>query len=926
ETNPVPTDDSDTDEEDDPTKTVVPSFDGKTDLLKTDFFVDTNSDGKIDAGDSIRYTITVKNSGQGTAHNVVFTDSIPNYTQYVQGSAVTSKGSIAATSPILRVEIGSVAPNESETVTISFTVLVTESITMVENQGYLDSDETNPVPTDDSDTDEEDDPTKTVVPSFDGKTDLLKTDFFVDTNSDGKIDAGDSIRYTITVKNSGQGTAHNVVFTDSIPNYTQYVQGSAVTSKGTITATSPVLRVEIGSVAPNESETVTISFTVLVTESITMVENQGYLDSDETRPVPTDDPDSSPEDDSTVTKRSSFSSSDDVFKSDSFFDTDASGTITAGDTIKYQITIKNSGGAAAFHVVFRDTIPNNTSLIKNSIATTKGSVTSTAPVLTVEIDSIAAFSAETVTIRFSVLVTQAASEISNQGFVYADDLPQEPTDDPETEIPNDPTKTTAPSLYGKTDLTKDAVISDVDGNKLLSAGDIITYTIKIKNSGKGTVHQVAFQDTIPEHTTYVEGSAQTSKGAIFSTSPVLLVNIGDIAPGNKETVTISFQVKLTETVQQVSNQGFIDSDETKPIPTDDPGTDDEDDKTIIDNSKFFTDIKLLQSVHTDSFFVQNGDTINFANEGGKYSVTINLTNVGGQDASSISLKAWFPDSLSISGIQPTAFSQTNDTLTWKFAGLAADSSVDIRYKAQIPTIMPSGQNLLIHTASATCVNENPAKLANNVAVDTVYNFGKEIPSPEIQATPTILDVNDSVTVSVNIPNDKTSWDLWIYLPDGQVVKNFADDFIATNNIERDAWVEIPVKYSQTHLLTTEKQEQVIFEVHATEIRGIEKTAQAGVTFRSSNYLVLDKNVFRPDIDGTLGIKFKLSYRRLARLDIYDLAGTHITRVAEDIFGGGWNTYYWNGITESGKKVGSGVYLVTLRTDEFKGWKKVIIVR
>ncbi|OQX86682.1 hypothetical protein B6D60_05665, partial [candidate division KSB1 bacterium 4484_87] len=765
-----------------------------------------------------------------------------------------------------------------------------------------------------------------VVPSFDGKTDLLKQDFYVDTNNDGKINAGDSIRYTITIKNSGLGTAHNVVFTDSIPNYTQYVSGSAMTSKGTIVSTNPVFRVEIGSVAPNDAEIVTISFAVLVNETITMISNQGYLDSDETKPTPTDDPDSDEEDDRTKTKKSSFSGNDDVLKTDIFIDTDASGSISAGDTIKYQITIKNSGSATALQVVFTDTIPQETSLIENSVITSAGVVTATTPVLTVEIDSIAAFSAQTVTIKFSVIVTESAAEIRNQGLVSAKETPSEPTDDPETEIDDDPTRTTAPSFYGKTDFLKSAIISDVDGNKLLSTGDIITYSIHITNSGKGVAHQVVFQDTIPQHTAYVEGSAQTSKGTISSTSPVLIVNIGDIAADKKETVAISFQVKLTKSVEQISNQGFIHSDETNPVPSDDPDTDAEDDSTNSDNSKFFTDIELLQYVQTDSFFVQNSDTVNFANENEKYLVTINLSNIGAKDAGAISLKAWFPDSLTISGITPTEFSRTNDSIIWKFSGLAIDSTLKIRYEAQVPSIMSAGQNLLIHSARASCINEDTTKLSNNFVADTVYSFGKEIPSPEISATPLILDVNDSVTVSVKIPKDKISWDLWIHQADGQIIKDFADDFIAANNIERDTWVEIPVKYSQTHLLTTEKQEPVIFEVRTTEIRGIEKTAQASVTFRSSNYLVLDRNVFRPDIDGRLGIKFKLSYRRLAQLDIYDLAGTHITRVAEDIFDGGWNTYYWNGITESGRKVGSGVYLVTLRTDEFKSWKKVIIIR
>ena len=59
----------------------------------------------------------------------------------------------------------------------------------------------------------------------------------------------------------------------------------------------------------------------------------------------------------------------------------------------------------------------------------------------------------------------------------------------------------------------------------------------------------------------------------------------------------------------------------------------------------------------------------------------------------------------------------------------------------------------------------------------------------------------------------------------------------------------------------------------------------------------------------MGIKFKLSSKRIAKLDLYDVSGRHITKITEDIYQGGWNLYMWSGKTETGLKVGSGVYIV-----------------
>jgi hypothetical protein len=89
---------------------------------------------------------------------------------------------------------------------------------------------------------------------------------------------------------------------------------------------------------------------------------------------------------------------------------------------------------------------------------------------------------------------------------------------------------------------------------------------------------------------------------------------------------------------------------------------------------------------------------------------------------------------------------------------------------------------------------------------------------------------------------------------------------------------------------------------------------------------LDRNVFRPEAESPLDIRFKLSNRRAAQLDIYDIAGRHITQLTQGVYQGGWNSYSWDGITETGQGAGSGVYLVTLRSGEFNSWKKFIIVR
>lgn len=926
ETKNIPTDDPDTETPDDPTYTKLADISAESDVLKLDQFIDSNGDGNISPGDYIDYTIIIKNSSSIAALNVVFTDTIPTHSSYVENSLTTSKGTILSAFPIIVVQVGNIAPEEREIVTISFRVIITENVDQVSNQGFLGGDNIFEHPTDDPDTEDENDPTITQLPNFNGKSDVLKQDFFFDTDASSSLTPSDSITYLITVKNSGYGMAHDVVFSDSIPKHTQYISGSAKTTKGIVLTTSPILTVNIGSIAPRESEIIYINFKVIIIDSTGEVRNQGFIDSRETDPQPTDNPETLEKNDETITRRPNFRGKDDVIKAQSFSDVDNSGSITPGDIIAYTIDITNSGAKIANNVTFTDTIPDFCSFITNSATTSKGSIVSTSPIFIVNIGTIAANKSEIVTIKFSVSVTQAVNQIENQGQVSADDISPEPTDDPESTIINDETKTQAPNFNGRTDVLKRSRVNDIDANRLLSTGDIITYTISIQNSGLGVAHHVVFTDSIPQFTNFVAGSATTTKGLIETTTPVLKVNIGNIASAKSEIVVVSFQVTVTQAVERISNQGFVSSDEVPHHKTDDPKTEDNNDPTIDDNTSFYSNVKISQFAITDSFTVNNNDTTKFVKQGETYTIFIRLENISNNTAINLLVQNSIPDSVLISNITPVENNISNSLIIWNLDSLQANSIASFKFDAQVKPDMPVGYNYLINHVSVSCVNENPNLLSDNVCADTVFNQITPLLFPEIEASPARIDVTDSIMVRIKVPPFRRSQDVWIHFPDGHILKTFADNFLATTSITPEVWYPIDEVFHPNYLVTNQKEEQLIFEIRTIDNENREANAQAIITVSSSNYLVLERNVFKPELENTLGIRFKLSTQRMAKIDAYDLTGKHITKIAEDIFQGGWNTYNWNGRCENGQKAGSGVYIITLRSGEFSSWKKVIIVK
>jgi len=198
--------------------------------------------------------------------------------------------------------------------------------------------------------------------------------------------------------------------------------------------------------------------------------------------------------------------------------------------------------------------------------------------------------------------------------------------------------------------------------------------------------------------------------------------------------------------------------------------------------------------------------------------------------------------------------------------------------------------------------------------------------PYINAQPPIVQVSDSVTVEVKVEGEIVTWDIWVYFVNGRIDSSFADDYILDHPLLSGVWRQDLPLFGDTRLITSAQEEAVVFELRVRDQYGRLATAQTSITIISMNRMKLDRNVYEPDRQEPLAIQFKLSSNRVARLDVYDIAGTHISKLSEADYLAGWNTYYWDGRTSGGMLAGSGVYIITIHSGDFKDWKKCMIVR
>ncbi|WP_323845286.1 hypothetical protein [Microbulbifer magnicolonia] len=375
--------------DEDPTQTLVYS---RPQLVVEKASADITGDADLlMAGDTLRYTIRVENTGNENIVDALLRDQVPANTTYIAGSTtlnstavddVNGSSPLAAGLPINSPEeaqgfVGATAAG-AEPVIVTFDVTINDvnDGTIISNQGYVNgngagSGAFDEVPSDDPATDAPNDPTIDIV----GDVPLLiahKTvEIAVDNLSPGIVDPGDVLRYTIAVTNMGGVDATRVALTDQLPASTTYVAGSttlngiAVADNGGGTSrldaglpissddlTPPLPGADEGVISSARTATVTFDVTVNAgTPTGTVISNQGSVASVEL-PFTLTDADGNPSNgaqptDIVVGDAQQLS----IIKEVAVV---GGGAAEAGATLEYLVTITNISAVPATHVTITD--------------------------------------------------------------------------------------------------------------------------------------------------------------------------------------------------------------------------------------------------------------------------------------------------------------------------------------------------------------------------------------------------------------------------------------------------------------------------------------------------------------------------------------------------------------------------------------------
>ena len=551
---PVPSDDPDKPMSDDPTCTTLPGNPDMT-IIKDDQYVDSNGDGEVNVGDSITYTFTVTNTGNVTLTDIAIDDPVIGSVEFITVLNVNQV--------YIYTEQYAITQNDIDN-------------GKVINQAFGDSNvppgvpPLPPVPSDDPEKPNTDDPTCTTLPGNPDMT-LVKEDQLVD-DGDGVAGEGDTIVYMITVTNTGTVTLTDVEIIDPLLGTTEMIATLSVNQNYVFTEKYAVTQNDVDNgVVLNQA-----FGTSMVPPGVPPLP-----------PVPSDDPKKPGSEDQNCTVLLGNPAMT-IIKDDLYVD-NGDGIVNVGDSIVYTFTVENTGTVTLDSVVIDDAVIGSSMLIDTLMV------------------------GEVFVYKATYFITQNDidnGKVINQAFGDSNvppgvpPLPPVPSDDPDKPMSDDPTCTTLPGNPDMTLVKEDQLVDDGDG--VAGVGDTIVYTITVTNTGTVTLTDVEINDPLLGTTEMI---ATLAVNQIYVFKEKYAITQNDVDNG----IVLNQALGTSMVPPGVPPLPPVPSDDPKK-----PGTKDQN-CTVLPGNPAMTIIK-------DDLYVDNGDGI--VNEGDTIVYTFTVENTG----------------------------------------------------------------------------------------------------------------------------------------------------------------------------------------------------------------------------------------------------------------------------------------------------------
>ncbi|MBK8034654.1 MAG: isopeptide-forming domain-containing fimbrial protein [Chloroflexi bacterium] len=448
-------------------------------------------------------------------------------------------------------------------------------------------------------------------------------------------DAGDTVTYTVVVRNTGTAPAYNVVITDPLLPQLELLAGTVTTSAGTITtgnsAADTTIRVDTTSLAVNG--VITITYQARLRPSVfpgqqlvnTATQTSNSLPDGTGRSGTSSDPATVvvilPQFNKDIVSTSEGATSPGIGTTNQYT---AAPDLAIGETITYQMTITVPEGTSnTLRLV--DTLPSTGAGDPGTLAYISSRVVSIGANISnsaLAVGAPGAVAGQAITFNFvgGTPIANTADGISNA----ADQIVVEVV----ARVSNIAANVTGDLLTNRARLTYDggntldaSADADVVEPNLnidktaspstnLNAGDVITYTLVITHTAasRADAFDLRISDTIPAGLTYVAGSLTNSAGVAgtldASGAPTLVITWDTIPLTGSSTityqVTVNNGITHAQSLTNTANLGYSSLDDGT------PDTNDPNERTYTDSDPATVTTNLAPLSFTKSVIDSSG--------------------------------------------------------------------------------------------------------------------------------------------------------------------------------------------------------------------------------------------------------------------------------------------------------------------------------